>query len=171
VLPTPQGTPKPSSYAALRPAVKAAFDVALTVCIQSVTFRPEFSDPPNAAARSLLGSMRDAFLATTLSSSFTPIQRRYDDCMTSHGFDVRQAGGVYDLAEGQVYSQINKFNAVSKAYRDALPKAKALEVRIGTADVSCRLPLADDVARLLSPVLDDWFARNSAKVQRAADWW
>jgi hypothetical protein len=171
VLPPREGTPKPSSYAALRPAVKASFDVALTVCIQSVTFRPEFSDPPNPAARSLLGSMTDTLYAATTAPSFTPIQRRYADCMTAHGIDVRQPGGIYDLAEGQVYSQINKFNATSKAYRDALPRAKALEVRIGTADVACRVPLADDIARQLAPVLADWSARNAAKVQRAADWW
>jgi hypothetical protein len=171
VLPAPEGTPKPSGYAGLRPAVKASFDVALTACIQSVTFRPEFSDPPNPAGRSLLGSMNDALYAAATSASFAPIQRRYGECMTAQGIDVREPGGIYDLAERQVYSQINKFNALSKAYRDALPKAKAQEVRIGMADVTCRVALADDIARMLSPVLADWSARNRAKVQRAADWW
>jgi hypothetical protein len=136
-----------------------------------VTFRPEFSDPPNPAAQSLLGSMWDTLFAAASSSSFAPIQRRYAGCMTAQGIDVRQPSGIYDLAEGQVYSQINKFNAVSKAYRDALPKAKALEVRIGTADATCRLPLADDISRSLSPVFDDWSTRNSERIQRAATWW
>jgi hypothetical protein len=71
---------------------------------------------------------------------------------------------------GVVLGARGRVSAVSKAYRDALPKAKALEVRIGTADVTCRA-LADDIARMLSPVLAEWSARNSAKVQRAADWW
>jgi hypothetical protein len=171
VVPTPQGTPKPSGYAGLRPAVKASFDAALTVCRQSVTFRPEFSDPPNPAARSLLGSLTDALYAATSSASFQPIQHRYADCMTSHGIDVREPGGIYDIAEQKVFSLINNINPNSKKYRDALPKAKAIEVRIGTADATCRLPLADDISRSLSPVFDDWSTRNSAKVQRAADWW
>jgi hypothetical protein len=144
---------------------------ALGVCMQTVNFRPEFSDPPNPAAQSLLRSLTDGLYAAASSSSFASVQRRYADCMTSHGLDVREPGGIYDIAEEKVFSRINNFNPDSKEYRAALPAAKAVEVRIGAADVTCRAPLADDVARALSPALDDWFARNAKRAGEAAKGW
>lgn len=74
-------------------------------------------------------------------------------------------------AQQKVLSLINNINPNSTEYRAALPKAKSIEVRTGTADVTCRLPLADGIARTLSPAFDVWFTRNSARIQQAAAWW
>jgi len=136
-----------------------------------VDFRPEFSEPFNRAARTLLTSLNDKLFSAASAPAFEPVEQRYSRCMASVGYDVAEPGALYDIAEQKVFSRINKFNATSKEYRAALPKAKAVEVRMGTADVRCRAPLADDIARLLSPTLDDWSARNSKKISEAAKGW
>lgn len=170
VLPQPEPASPPMNRDASTD--KFSYDGAFDVCTKSVNFRPEFSDPPNAAAQALLYSLTDTLFSAASSPGFEPTRSRYANCLKSQGIDVREPSGLYDIAEEEVGALgVNSVDAYSAAYRVLLPKAKAAEVRIGKADVTCRLPLADDIARLLSPPLDNWSARNSKQIRAAAKGW
>lgn len=137
-----------------------------------MNLRPEFSDPPNPKAQALLGSLTDTLLSTANGvTGFKAIQSRYSTCMKSAGLDVREPGGLYDIAEVKVNHFINGADPYSDEYRALLPKARAIEVRIDKVDVKCRAPLADDIAQLLAPELDDWSGRNRKQIQEAAKGW
>jgi hypothetical protein len=84
---------------------------------------------------------------------------------------VTQPGGLYNLAESRVGALLYTLNADSQEYLEALPKAKAEEVRLAVADVKCRAQLADQISSILSPVFDKWASHNSEQIKIASELW